>query len=307
MIVKGLIPQPSPPYQKEYIQGDKLMLPNTELTQANLNDLIDQSHQQRLLIGFWAPSLPESQDTIQMLHQLATPYAEHLIFSTLNCETEREVAAQFGVQSLPTIALFQNGRPIDGLYGPQTQDAIKAWLETHLPNATELAITDIQKHIAEKDYVSALDALRQLIQTQPESQTQVALYFAECLLETQKFDEGKQWLDKVRLQDQDAHYKQLLSKYQLHEQASQSPEIQNLETAYQANPNTPEIGYELAIQYSQVNRHEEALTLLFSILKQDMNFADGQAKAAFLDILSALGQGDPVAAPFRRQFYALLY
>ena len=283
------------------------MLHNTELTQANLNEVIDQSHQKRLLIGFWAPSVPESQETIQTLHQLATPYAAHLIFSTLNCETEQEVAAQFGVQSLPTIALFQDGRPVDGLYGPQTEIAIKEWLEKHLPNATELAITEIKQQMAEKNHLNALQLLRELSSIQPELDNKMAIYFAECLLETQKFDEAKHWLDKVLMQDQDAHYKQLLSKYQLHEQASQSPEIQNLEMAHQADPNNNKIVHELAIQYSQVNRNEEALTLLFSILKNDMGFADGQAKTAFLDILSALGQGDPVAAPFRRQFYALLY
>ncbi len=283
------------------------MLHNTELTQTNLNDLIEQSHQKRLLIGFWAPSLPESQDTIQTLHQLATPYADHLIFSTLNCEMEQEVAMQFGVQSLPTIALFQNGRPVDGLYGPQTEAVIKEWLEKHLPNATELAITEIQQEIALKNHSKALELLRNLMATQTDIDARVAIYFAECLLETQKFDEAKVWLDKVLMQDQDAHYKQLLARYQLHEQASQSPEIQNLEMAHQATPEDPEIMYELAIQYSQVNRNEEALTLLFSILKKNMAFADGQAKTAFMDILSALGQGDPVAAPFRRQFYALLY
>lgn len=283
------------------------MLHNTELTQSNFNDLIEQSYKKRLLIGFWAPSVPESQETIQTLHQLATPYAEHLIFSTLNCETEQNLAMQFGVQSLPTIALFQDGRPVDGIGGPQSEAALKQWLEKHLPSAAELALTKAQTQIADKDYVNALETLRQLVTTQPEISAQVAIYFAECLLETNKFDEAKQWLDRVLMQDQDGHYKQLLAKYQLHEQASQSPEIQKLEMEHQANPEDAAIAYELAIQYSQVKRDEEALTLLLGILKKDLNFAEGHAKTTFLDILSALGQGDPIATPFRRQLYALLY
>ena len=50
--------------------------------------------------------------------------------------------------------------------------------------------------------------------------------------------------------------------------AADTPEIQQLQADYAKNP-TPEIALKLAVQLHQANRNEEALDLLFSILKQD--------------------------------------
>ena len=52
--------------------------------------------------------------------------------------------------------------------------------------------------------------------------------------------------------------------------AADTPEIQQLQTDYAKNP-TPEIALKLAVQLHQANRNEEALDLLFSILKQDLS------------------------------------
>ncbi|WP_139342970.1 tetratricopeptide repeat protein, partial [Vibrio gazogenes] len=64
---------------------------------------------------------------------------------------------------------------------------------------------------------------------------------------------------------------------------------------------------ELAAQYHQVQRDEEALTLLWSFLSTDLNAHDGEMKKIFMDILSALGQGNPLASQYRRKLYSLLY
>ena len=63
----------------------------------------------------------------------------------------------------------------------------------------------------------------------------------------------------------------------------------------------------LAIQLHQANRNEEALDLLFSILKQDLSAENGEVKQQFLSILSAIGNADPITNKYRRLLYSLLY
>ena len=62
----------------------------------------------------------------------------------------------------------------------------------------------------------------------------------------------------------------------------------------------------LAVQLHQANRNEEALDLLFSILKQDLSAENGEVKQQFLSILSAIGNADPITNKYRRLFIALL-
>ena len=72
------------------------------------------------------------------------------------------------------------------------------------------------------------------------------------------------------------------------------------------NP-TPEIALKLAVQLHQANRNDEALDLLFSILKQDLSAENGEVKQQFLSILSAIGNADPITNKYRRLLYSLLY
>ncbi|WP_143531076.1 tetratricopeptide repeat protein, partial [Rodentibacter ratti] len=75
---------------------------------------------------------------------------------------------------------------------------------------------------------------------------------------------------------------------------------------YAKNP-TPDIAIKLALQLHQAGRNEEALSLLFDLLKVDLNTQNGEVKQQFLSILSAMGNADPLTNKFRRLLYSLLY
>ncbi len=133
------------------------------------------------------------------------------------------------------------------------------------------------------------------------------LALAECYIETQQFEQAEALLTAVLMQDQDAKFKELIAKIELFKQAMDTPEIRELQQAYEQNPSDFNIGYELAIQFNQVNKQEDALTILIKILQSDVNYADGDVKKTTMDILASLGQGNEIASRFRRQLYALLY
>jgi putative thioredoxin len=277
-----------------------------ELNEQNLRQIIEQSVQQPILIHFWAPMSPESTDIIPELQTLAQKYQGAFTLALLNCEQEQAIAGQFGVQSLPTIALFSNGQPIDGLGGPQNIEAITAMLSKHLPSQDELTLKEAIEKLHNGEHAQAL-ALIESLPEELQVRGDVKLTMTDCLLETQQFESAKALLAHIPLEYQDNYYKGLVAKLELHEQAADSPEIQSLESLFEQNSTDANIANELALQYHQVARSEEALDLLWSFLVKDLNVCDGDLKKSFMDILSALGQGNSMAAKYRRQFYSLLY
>jgi len=277
-----------------------------ELNEQNFRQTLELSAQKPVLIHFWAPAVPESADIIPSLQNLAQQYAGAFTLALLNCEQEQMIAGQFGVQALPTIALFVKGQPVDGLGGPQTLEAISAMLVKHLPSQDELAIQQAQLKIQAGEHSEALTLLTGLSDDFI-NRGDIKLATADCLLETQQFDQAKLLLDNIPLEYQDNYYKGLVAKLELHEQAADSPEIQALESRLKETPDDIATACELALQYHQVNRSEEALQLLWVFLSRDLNVLDGEVKKAFMDILSALGQGNAVAAKYRRNLYSLLY
>ncbi|MGF1716948.1 co-chaperone YbbN [Photobacterium chitinilyticum] len=277
-----------------------------ELNEQNLQQVIETSMQTPVVISFWAPSMPETAEVNNILEKIATQYQGQLVLATLDCESQQMVAAQFGVRGLPTVALFKNGQPADGATGPQSEESLRTMLSKHLPSQEELQLKQALVLVDSQQYSQALPILRELSAHFGQNSI-ISLAIAECLVETSQHDEAETLLDTIPMQDQDAKYKGLIAKLELHKQASDSPEIRLLEEQLASTPDNTQIAYELAVQYSQVDRAQEALELLIKILRKDMNFADGNAKKAMMDMLSALGQGNAIASQYRRQLYSLLY
>ncbi|MGF1739596.1 co-chaperone YbbN [Vibrio profundum] len=277
-----------------------------DLNEQNFRQTLESSMQAPVLIHFWAPMSPESSDLIPELRQLTQQYNGIFTLALVNCEEQQAIAAQFGIQALPTIALFVKGQPVDGLGGPQTLPNVQAMLNKHLPSQDEIAFKNAQALMEEDKFSEALQALQAL----PEEMTKkgdVKLATADCLLECNQFELASKLLDHIPLEYQDNYYKGLVAKLELHEQAANSPEVQALEQALKTDPTCVQAAHDLALQYHQVNRDEEALELIWSFLRTDLNALDGELKKAFMDILTALGQGSAVASKYRRQLYSLLY
>ncbi|KJY68940.1 hypothetical protein TW78_19805 [Vibrio coralliilyticus] len=277
-----------------------------ELSEQNFRQVLEGSMQTPVLIHFWAPMSQESTQIIPELQNLAQQYNGAFTLALLNCEQEQMIASQFGVQALPTIALFVNGQPVDGLGGPQELPAIQAMLAKHLPSQDELNLKQAVEFLQSGQHAQAL-ALLQALPDELKQKGDVKLALADCLLETQSFDQAKALLDTIPMEYQDNYYKGLVAKLELHDQAANSPEIQSLENALKENPADAKNTAELALSYHQVNRDEEALELLWTFLRSDLNALDGDMKKHFMDILAALGQGNPIAAKYRRQLYSVLY
>ncbi|BDR14234.1 co-chaperone YbbN [Vibrio sp. STUT-A11] len=277
-----------------------------EITEQNFRETLEGSMNTPVLIHFWANAQPESAQILPELQTLAQQYNGAFTLALLNCEDQPALASQFGVQVLPTIALFINGQAVDGLGGPQPIDAIAAMLQKHLPSPDEQLLKQVTELLQQGQHAEALSIIHTL-PTELQSRGDVKLATADCLLETKQFDVAQELLTSIPLEYQDNYYKGLIAKLELHLQAADSPELQRMEQEYAANTDNLELACELAVQYNQVGRDEEALELLWNILKVNLGAQDGEVKKTFMDILSALGQGNALAGKYRRQLYSILY
>ncbi len=277
-----------------------------ELNEQNFRQVLEGSVQTPVLIHFWAPMSQESAQIIPELQTLAHQYQGAFTLALINCEQEQAIAGQFGVQALPTIALFQNGQPIDGLGGPQTLEQIKEMLVKHLPSQDELSFKSIQEKVQEQQFTEALAEIASLTEEFKKS-GDVKLVTADCLLQTNQFESAEQLLSEIPLEYKDNYYKSLIAQLELQKKAADSPEIQALEQQFHQSPNDARLANNLGLQYHQVGRDEEALELLWTFLSKDLNALDGDLKKSFMDILVALGQGNALAGQYRRKLYSLLY
>lgn len=276
------------------------------ISEANLTQVLEQSMATPILFYFWSARSQHCEQLTPVLESLANQYHGQFILAKVDCDAEQMVAAQFGLRAIPTVYLFQDGQPVDGFQGPQPEEAIRALLDKVLPREEELKTQQAMVLIQEGKHDEALPLLKEAWQLSGQS-SDIGLQLAETQIALNRPDDAETVLKTIPLQDQDTRYQGLVAQIDLLRQAADTPEIQHLLEQVEKNPQDVSLAVQLALQLHQVSRNEEALALLFSHIKHDLNAGDGQARKTFQEILAALGTGDAMASKYRRQLYSLLY
>ena len=276
------------------------------INEANLQQTLELSMTKPVLFYFWSERSQQCMELTPILDRLAAQYNGQFILAKLDCDAEQIVASQFGLRSIPTVYLFQNGQPVDGFQGPQPEEAVRALLDKVLPREEELKAQQALELIQEGKHDEALPLLKEAWQLS-DKDSQIGLLLAQTQIELNRSEEAEAVLKTIPLQDQDTRYQSLIAQIDLLKQAADTPEIQQLQQQVADAPDDAALASQLALQLHQVGRNEEALELLFIHLRKDLAAADGQARKMFQEILAALGTGDALASKYRRQLYALLY
>lgn len=278
-----------------------------DITPENFQQaLIEESMKRLVVVDFWADWCAPCKALMPILEKLANEYNGQFLLAKVNCDEQQAIAAQFGVRSLPTVALLKDGQPVDGFMGAQPESEIRQMLEKHLPKEYEIAYQQAQEKIASGELEEACTLLNAAHLAEPK-RSDIALTFADVLIELGNLEAAEAVIGNIPLQDQDAQYNQVKAKLELASEAADSPEVKDLEDKLQQNPEDAQTVIELAVQYNQANRPEEALELLLGCLRKDLNAADGEAKKAMTDILSALDNANALKAKYQRKLYTLLY
>ncbi|OUR60083.1 co-chaperone YbbN [Colwellia sp. 39_35_sub15_T18] len=268
--------------------------------------VLDESKNKLVLVAFWAAQIPESVELKDKLAAKVAPFPEQMLMATVDCQTEQQIAQQFGIQGLPTAILVKDGQPLDGLSGPQTDETIATFLDKHLPKQEDLLLAQAQNLFTESNFNEALKVISQAYQINNE-RADIKLLLADINIQLGKTEDAQTLLDGIMMVDQGSYYQALLAKLELASQAANSPEIQALEAQLTTKPDDIELKHQLAAQYSQVNRHEDALLLLFRLMQAGDTETKEASKTLFLDVLKSLPDGDAIATKYRRKLYTLMY
>ena len=85
-----------------------------------------------VLVDFWAPCCGPCKMLAPAFEAAAQQLEPHVRLAKLNTESEQAIAGRFGIQSIPTLALFKNGREVARQPGAMGAGDIVRWTEAHL-------------------------------------------------------------------------------------------------------------------------------------------------------------------------------
>ena len=98
------------------------------LTDRNFNSEVIES-KKPVLVDFWAPWCDPCQAMGPVIKELADEFQSRAVVAKVNVDNNPEIAAQYGIRSIPTLMIFQNGEVVDQSVGTMPKKALAQKLE----------------------------------------------------------------------------------------------------------------------------------------------------------------------------------
>ncbi len=143
-----------------------------DITTENFEtEVIHASLSVPVLVDFWAPWCGPCKSLTPILEKLETAYEGRFVLAKINSDEQQELAAAFGIRSIPTCVLMMGGKPVDGFMGALPEGKLREFLDKHLPGEEQLQAQadaeEAQEHLESGDIASALARMAQALQADP--------------------------------------------------------------------------------------------------------------------------------------------
>ena len=281
-------------------------------------DIITPSMTGLVIVQFTATWCGPCKQLTPILDKVAADYAaKGVILKRIDVDQDKVIAAQFRIQSVPTVyALFQ-GQPVADLTQYRTEAAIAKAINqllAQLPVKSEAK--DLKAEIepliamgetvlAEGDATRAASIFAQVHDMDP-ANPEVIGGLVRAVIAEGKPDEARILLDAIDLAST-THPAIARARAALEVASAPVADVSAEQARVAADADDHEARLTIANALMAAGDRDQAAEELLTIIGRDATWNEGAAKARLLQMLEAAGYADPWGRGIRRRLSALLF
>jgi len=276
-----------------------------ELTFAE--HVIQASMKHPVLVDFWASWCQPCQVLKPLLKRVVESYNGEVHLAYVDTDAEQNLAAQFGIRSLPTVMLFKDGEVVDQFMGAQPESGIRAMIDKHLVRESDLMFHQAMALLEQEHEAEALELLRLAHELDPQN-SKVLFTLARFAAHSGKIEQAISMLASIPDNAAEAGMAREL-KAQIHfgQQAQNAGDINELQARIAANPADCDTREKLATVLVTQGQHEAALQHYLAIMQTDRAYNEGAGRKGMMQIFEMLGDNHPLTITYRRKMFGMLH
>ena len=264
-------------------------------------EVIQTSMGKPVLVDFWADWCNPCKILMPILSKLAIEYNGDFHLGKVDTEREKQLSADFGIRSLPTIKLFKQGEVVDEFTGAQPESKIRDFISKHIFKESDFILQEAMQDFSAGNIVDAREKVDNILDAEKHNTKAIILSIKLSLAESQP-EQAEALLKTVTIDMSDApDIKELEHLIAFSKDLKDAPDIETLKFTDSITAH-----YQLACHYALNEQYEDALKLFIEILEKDRSFKNGGARQHMIAIFDLLGSSGPLVNIYRIKLSRLL-
>ena len=283
-------------------------------TAAFAKDVMEESRQQPVLVDFWAPWCGPCKQLTPVIEKVVNEAGGRVKLVKMNIDDHPSIAGQLGIQSIPAVVAFVDGRPVDGFMGAVPESQIRQFIDKLAGPAAADPAAEIAAVVAEAagmfeqgDFEGAGQLYSAVLQADPDNASALA-GIGQCMIAVGQPERARELLSSLSEEmAADPAVQAVLKALDQIEEARKFGDPDAIERALALNPDDHAERMKLAKIRNAQGERDAAADLLLQIMRRDRTFEDDGARRQLLEFFDVWGPKDPATLAARRKLSSILF
>jgi putative thioredoxin len=275
-----------------------------DVTRETFNEaVLSNSHKGPVLVNYWAENAGPCLRLWPVLEKLANDYNGQFLLVNIDTNREKQLAHDYGINSVPTVKLYVNGQVVDQVHGYDSPASFKKMLDKYLARESDKELAAAVALYQAGDKQAAFDQLHKLIFIDPEN-SRIQLALAKLLMREEQYAEAYALLEKTPLKTESDEALVLMTNALFLSTMQQAGKLVDVEQQLEKTPDDLDLLFQLCSHKMMQSKFTEAMDILLKIIRTDFAWRNGIASLCLRGLFVMLGKEDPVVVEYRKKLIA---